>query len=60
VVDLLAAMIGFVMERGEDWKLLWWLPLQRFGYRQIMYYVVLRSIRNPNTAAIRSTTTKTM
>ena len=43
-VDLLAAMIGFLMEKGEDWKLLWWLPLQRFGYRQIMYYVVLRSI----------------
>jgi cellulose synthase/poly-beta-1,6-N-acetylglucosamine synthase-like glycosyltransferase len=44
VVDLLAAMVGFVMEKGEDWKLLWWLPLQRFGYRQIMYYVVVRSL----------------
>ncbi|HET7084347.1 MAG TPA: glycosyltransferase [Rhizomicrobium sp.] len=44
VVDLLAAMVGFLMERGEDWRLLWWLPLQRFGYRQIMYYVVLRSL----------------
>jgi cellulose synthase/poly-beta-1,6-N-acetylglucosamine synthase-like glycosyltransferase/peptidoglycan/xylan/chitin deacetylase (PgdA/CDA1 family) len=43
-VDILAAMVGFVMERGEDWKLLWWLPLQRFGYRQIMYYVVVRSL----------------
>ena len=39
-----AAMVGFVLERGEDWKLLWWLPLQRFGYRQIMYYVVVRSL----------------
>ena len=44
VVDILAAMIGFALEKGEDWKLLWWLPLQRFGYRQIMYYVVLRSL----------------
>ena len=44
VVDLLAAMVGFLMERREDWNLLWWLVLQRFGYRQIMYYVVLRSI----------------
>jgi cellulose synthase/poly-beta-1,6-N-acetylglucosamine synthase-like glycosyltransferase/peptidoglycan/xylan/chitin deacetylase (PgdA/CDA1 family)/spore germination protein YaaH len=44
VVDLLAAMVGFVMEKGEDWRLLWWLPLQRFGYRQIMYYVVVRSL----------------
>jgi len=44
VVDILAAMVGFLMEKGEDWRLLWWLPLQRFGYRQIMYYVVLRSL----------------
>ncbi len=44
LVDLLAAAIGFLMERREDWNLLWWLMLQRFGYRQIMYYVVLRSI----------------
>lgn len=43
-VDLAAALIGFLMEKREDWRLLWWLPLQRFGYRQIMYYVVLRSI----------------
>ncbi|HKU63941.1 MAG TPA: polysaccharide deacetylase family protein, partial [Rhizomicrobium sp.] len=43
-VDLLAAMAGFALEKGEDWRLLWWLPLQRFGYRQIMYYVVLRSL----------------
>jgi cellulose synthase/poly-beta-1,6-N-acetylglucosamine synthase-like glycosyltransferase len=44
VVDILAAMVGFMMEKGEDWRLLLWLPLQRFGYRQIMYYVVLRSV----------------
>jgi len=44
MVDMLAAVIGFLMERKEDWNLLWWLMLQRFGYRQIMYYVVVRSI----------------
>lgn len=49
VVDLLAATFGFLMERGEQWSLIWWLPLQRFGYRQLMYYVVVRSI----SAAIR-------
>lgn len=43
-VDLFAAIFGFLMERRENWNLLWWLPLQRFGYRQIMYYVVVRSI----------------
>jgi cellulose synthase/poly-beta-1,6-N-acetylglucosamine synthase-like glycosyltransferase len=43
-VDLLAATFGFLAERKENWALLWWLPLQRFGYRQLMYYVVVRSI----------------
>ena len=44
VVDLSAAVFGFLMEKGENWSLLWWLMLQRFGYRQLMYYVVVRSI----------------
>jgi cellulose synthase/poly-beta-1,6-N-acetylglucosamine synthase-like glycosyltransferase len=44
VVDLLAAAVGFTMEKREQWSLLWWLMLQRFGYRQLMYYVVVRSI----------------
>jgi cellulose synthase/poly-beta-1,6-N-acetylglucosamine synthase-like glycosyltransferase/peptidoglycan/xylan/chitin deacetylase (PgdA/CDA1 family) len=44
LVDLAAAMFGFLMERREQWSLLWWLVLQRFGYRQLMYYVVVRSI----------------
>jgi cellulose synthase/poly-beta-1,6-N-acetylglucosamine synthase-like glycosyltransferase/peptidoglycan/xylan/chitin deacetylase (PgdA/CDA1 family)/spore germination protein YaaH len=43
-VDLLAAIVGFSMERREKWSLTWWLILQRFGYRQIMYYVLVRSI----------------
>ncbi len=44
LVDLLAAIFGFAMERRENWSLTWWLILQRFGYRQIMYYVLVRSI----------------
>ncbi|MGC9953779.1 MAG: glycosyltransferase [Rhizomicrobium sp.] len=44
VVDLAAAVFGFLMEKRENWSLLWWLMLQRFGYRQLMYYVVVRSI----------------
>jgi peptidoglycan-N-acetylglucosamine deacetylase len=43
-VDLLAALFAFAMEYKERWSLIWWLPLQRFGYRQLMYYVVVRSI----------------
>lgn len=43
-VDLGASVIAFAFEKGERWRLLWWLVLQRFGYRQIMYYVVLKSV----------------
>lgn len=43
-VDLLTAFFGFLLERKEKWSLLLWLTLQRFGYRQLMYYVVVRSI----------------
>ena len=44
VVDLAAAIFGFLMEKRENWSLILWLVLQRFGYRQLMYYVVVRSI----------------
>lgn len=43
-VDFLAAMLGFIFEPNEDKKLLLWLPIQRFGYRQVMYSVMLRSV----------------
>jgi cellulose synthase/poly-beta-1,6-N-acetylglucosamine synthase-like glycosyltransferase len=44
LIDLLAAIVAFALERREDWRLLWLLIPQRFGYRQIMYYVVLKAI----------------
>ena len=43
-VDLLGAFFGFLMEKGEQKKLLWWLPFQRFGYRQVMYWVMVKSV----------------
>ena len=43
-IDLLAATIAFALERREKWSLLWLLIPQRIGYRQIMYYVVLKAI----------------
>ncbi|MEI5686994.1 polysaccharide deacetylase family protein [Sphingomonas kyungheensis] len=43
-IDLLAATIAFALERRERWRLLWLLVPQRIGYRQIMYYVVLKAI----------------
>jgi len=44
LVDLIAGMVAFSFERSENWRLLPWLPFQRFGYRQLMYWVVLKSI----------------
>ena len=43
-IDLLAATIAFALERQEKWRLLWLLIPQRIGYRQVMYYVVLKAI----------------
>ena len=43
-IDLLAAIIAFALERRERWRLLWLLIPQRIGYRQIMYYVVLKAL----------------
>ena len=51
-VDLAAALLAFFLEQKEDKRLLVWLPLQRFAYRQLMYYVVVKSI----TTAVRGTT----
>ena len=42
--DWLAAAFAFALERRERWRLLWWLFLQRFGYRQVMYYVMVKSV----------------
>jgi cellulose synthase/poly-beta-1,6-N-acetylglucosamine synthase-like glycosyltransferase/peptidoglycan/xylan/chitin deacetylase (PgdA/CDA1 family)/spore germination protein YaaH len=43
-IDLLAATIAFALERRERWRLLWLLVPQRVGYRQVMYYVVLKAL----------------
>ncbi|MES2124778.1 MAG: glycosyltransferase [Gemmatimonadota bacterium] len=43
VVDWLAAVLAFVMEPEEDLRLTWLIFLQRFAYRQVMYWVVVRS-----------------
>ncbi len=43
-VDWLAAAFAFLLEKGERWRLLWWLLLQRFCYRQVMYYVMVKSV----------------
>ena len=48
-IDILAGFVAFGLEANERWRLLWLMLPQRFGYRQIMYYVVIRAI----TSALR-------
>ncbi|MES1190257.1 MAG: glycosyltransferase [Steroidobacter sp.] len=42
-LDMITALIAYLFEPDEDWRLLPWLLLQRFCYRQLMYYVAIRS-----------------
>lgn len=42
-VDLLASAFAFLLEKREQWSLLWRLFLQRFCYRQVMFYVIIKS-----------------
>ena len=42
-IDLLTATIPFILEHRENWTLIIWLPLQRFYYRQLMYYVAIKA-----------------
>ena len=43
-LDLSAGALGMALERRAPWADLVWMPVQRFGYRQLMYYVVVKSI----------------
>ena len=43
-VDLLASALGMAMEKRAPWGDLFWLPVQRFGYRQLIYYVVVKAV----------------
>jgi cellulose synthase/poly-beta-1,6-N-acetylglucosamine synthase-like glycosyltransferase/spore germination protein YaaH/peptidoglycan/xylan/chitin deacetylase (PgdA/CDA1 family) len=44
LVDLSASALGMAMERRAPWGDIGWLPAQRFGYRQLMYYVVIKAV----------------
>jgi peptidoglycan-N-acetylglucosamine deacetylase len=44
-VDLLTCVIAFALEKHEDWTLLAPLLIQRFYYRQMMYVVLFRALR---------------
>jgi peptidoglycan-N-acetylglucosamine deacetylase len=42
-VDLVTSWIAFQLEK-EDTSLIVWLVIQRFVYRQVMYYVMIKSV----------------
>lgn len=43
-VDLLVTAEAILLDGRERWRLLPWVLLQRLGYRQLMYWVGLRSL----------------
>jgi cellulose synthase/poly-beta-1,6-N-acetylglucosamine synthase-like glycosyltransferase/peptidoglycan/xylan/chitin deacetylase (PgdA/CDA1 family)/spore germination protein YaaH len=43
LIEVIAALVAFLLEPKEDRTLLIWLLLQRFCYRQLMYYVAIKS-----------------
>ena len=45
IIDVFTCMIAFVLELHEDWTLLVPVLLQRFYYRQLMYIVLFRSVK---------------
>jgi cellulose synthase/poly-beta-1,6-N-acetylglucosamine synthase-like glycosyltransferase/spore germination protein YaaH/peptidoglycan/xylan/chitin deacetylase (PgdA/CDA1 family) len=45
VIDLLTCVIAFALEKNEDWTLLAPLLIQRFYYRQMMYVVLFRALK---------------
>ncbi|MGB2628471.1 MAG: glycosyltransferase [Candidatus Acidiferrum sp.] len=45
IIDVLTCAIAFALERKEDWTLLIPVLLQRFYYRQLMYIVLFRSVK---------------
>src|SRR5271156_6860652 len=45
LIDVLTCVLAFALERDEDWSLLVPVLLQRFYYRQLMYVVLFRSVK---------------
>jgi peptidoglycan-N-acetylglucosamine deacetylase len=45
LIDLFTCVVAFALEKGEDWTLLAPLIIQRFYYRQMMYVVLFRSLK---------------
>jgi peptidoglycan-N-acetylglucosamine deacetylase len=44
LIDFLSTLLAFIMEAGEDWRLILWMFPQRLFYRQLMYYTSIKSM----------------
>jgi len=44
LIDAGVSVIAFIFEKERMWKILWLIP-QRLVYRQLMYYILFKSIR---------------
>ncbi|MEJ0097761.1 MAG: glycosyltransferase [Bauldia sp.] len=44
VVDFAIVFVAYLAEPHENHRLIVWLPLQRFFYRQLLYYVTVKSV----------------
>jgi peptidoglycan-N-acetylglucosamine deacetylase len=44
LLDILTAVVAFRLDRRESKSLLWYLPFQRFYYRQLMYFSVYQAV----------------
>lgn len=44
LVDFLTGFLSFLLEKQENKKLLLWLIPQRFFYRQLIYYIALKTL----------------
>jgi cellulose synthase/poly-beta-1,6-N-acetylglucosamine synthase-like glycosyltransferase/peptidoglycan/xylan/chitin deacetylase (PgdA/CDA1 family)/spore germination protein YaaH len=45
LIDVFTCILAFALEKDEDWTLLVPVLLQRFYYRQLMYVVLFRSVK---------------
>ena len=45
IVDIAGAALAFAFEK-EDYRKLWWMIPQRLVYRQLMYFILIRSFNN--------------
>ncbi|MFI5058236.1 MAG: glycosyltransferase [Candidatus Acidiferrales bacterium] len=45
LIDVFTCIVAFALEKNEDWTLLVPVLLQRFYYRQLMYVVLFRSVK---------------